>query len=81
MRRTDGIVRAPGGALAPLRHATTPDEVGRALEAGVIVETDLDTARGCGAWIEDCDEPDEAFEATEDPADLGGEEGVGDGPL
>ncbi len=81
MKRMDGIVRAPGGQAAPLRRATTPEEVGRALEAGVIVETDPATARACGAWIEDCDEAEEAFEAAEDPADFGDEGGVGDGSL
>lgn len=81
MKRMDNVVWTPSGRAAPLRRATTPGEVGRALEAGVIVETDVATALACGACIEDCDEADQAFEATEDPADFGGVEGIGDGGL
>ena len=42
--RTDGIARAPEGGVAPMWRIATPDELGRALEAGVIVKADLATA-------------------------------------
>ncbi|MCY4594636.1 MAG: hypothetical protein OXC19_07520 [Bryobacterales bacterium] len=77
MRRADGTARAPGGRIAPLRRARTADEVGQALEPGVVVETDLATAEACGAWLDDVDAA-EAFEAATDPADFG--EGADDGP-
>ena len=77
MRRADGTVRAPGGRMAPLRRARTAENVGQALEPGVIVETDLATAEACGAWLDDVDAA-EAFEAATDPADFG--EGADDGP-
>ena len=77
MKREDGTVRAPGGRMAPLRRARTAENVGQALEPGVIVETDLATAEACGAWLDDVDAA-EAFEAAMDPADFG--EGAGDGP-
>lgn len=79
MKRTDGVVRAPGGRSAPLRRAATPEEVGLALEPGVVVETDLETAVACGAWFDDIEAAEEAFEAAEDPYDFGDEAGVGDG--
>ena len=80
MKRMDGIMRAPGGGSASLRIAATPDRVGRALDAVVIVATGLATARACGAWIEDPEEAKEAFESADDPADFGdGPEGE-DGP-
>lgn len=77
MRSIDAIVEAPGGKAAPLRRAKTPEEVGRALGAGVIVETDLATALECGAWRDDAVDAGEAFEASEDPAVFGGPEGSG----
>ncbi len=80
MTRIDTIVEGPGGRALPLRRATSPEEVGRALEAGVIVETDLDTALACGAWFDDPEDAEEAFEAAEDPAVFGGPEGAGHGP-
>ncbi len=71
----DAIVEGPGGRAAPLRRAAGPEEVGRALEPGVIVETDLATAIECGAWLDGTDDPLEAFEAAEDPAVFGAPEG------
>lgn len=70
MKGPDRIVRAPGGVAALLRSVPDPDEVGVAVEPGVIVEVDRRTAEDCGAWIEDCVAADEAFEAAEDPADF-----------
>lgn len=74
MNRRDGITRAPGGAAAPLRRAATPEEVGWALEAGVIVEVDPAVAEACGAWRDDAVDAEEAFHAATDPADHGGAE-------
>ena len=79
MNRPDGVVRAPGGRGAPLRRASGPDQVGRAIRPGVIVETDLATAQACGAWREDCTDAEEAFEAAQDPADFGDGARSGDG--
>lgn len=79
MRWADRVARAPGGGFAPLRRAKSPDEVGAALEPGVIVETDLETALACGAWFEDADAAEEAFEAAEDPSDFRRSAGGGHG--
>lgn len=79
MKRADRIVQAPGRGFALLRRATSPDEVGRSLEPGVMVETDLETALACGAWFEDAEAAEEAFEATEDPSDFQWGKGRGDG--
>lgn len=70
MRRGDGFAHAPGGDLVPLRYASSPEEVGVALKPGVIVETDLESAEACGAWFEDADSAEIAFEAAEDPSDF-----------
>ena len=78
MKRTDGRVHAPGGRFAPLRRAANPEEVGLALEPGVVVETDLRTALACGALYDDT-EAEEAFEAAEDPSDFWDREGDGHG--
>ena len=48
MNRPDGSARAPRGRDAPLRRAFDPDQVGRALRPGVIVETDPATAQAWG---------------------------------
>ncbi len=81
MNRPDGFARAPGGLFAPLRRAPDPDQAGRAIRPGVIVEMDLATAEACGAWMDDCLDAGEAFEAAEDPADFGESAGGSDGPL
>ena len=73
------VTRAPGGRAAPIRRAQSPDELGRALRPGVIVETDMGTAEACGAWAEDCLDAAEAFEASEDPATFGKREEGSDG--
>ena len=70
MKQTDGYVRAPGGRLAPLRRAASPEALGQALEPGVVVETDPVTAADCGAWYDDTETAEQAFEAAEDPSDL-----------
>ena len=75
MKRSTGHTRGPGGLLAPLTRADDPDRIGRSIRPGVIVETDLTTAEVCGAWVDDCLEAEEAFEAAEDPAGFG--EGAG----
>ena len=75
MKRSSGVTRGPGGRLVPLSRAADPDQVGRSIRPGVIVETDFATAEACGAWVDDCLGPEEAFEATEDPADFS--EGAG----
>lgn len=77
MKPIDRIVSGPGGAAALLRRATTPDEVGRALADGVIVEVDSDTAAACGADRDDSIDDAEAFAAAEDPADFFDEGGHG----
>ncbi len=77
MRPADAVVEAPGGRFAPLRRATSPEEVGRAIAVGVIVETDPDTAVACGACFDDPEDAEEAFDAAEDPAVFGNEEGAG----
>ena len=71
MKPGERIVRASGGRAAPLRQASTPAQVGRALEAGVIVETDPLTAEACGACLEDCADFEEALAAAEAPAEFG----------
>ena len=76
MKRIDGYVRAPGGRLAPLRRTTDPEGVGVALAPGLIVETDPVTADSCGAWQDDTETAEEAFEAAEDPSDFW--DGAGD---
>ncbi len=80
MRPIDTIVAVPGGGSAVLRWVTSPAEVGRYLDAGVIVETELETARACGAWFDDPDDAEEAFEAAEDPAVFGAAEGANRAP-
>ena len=75
MKRIDGYVRAPGGRLAPLRRAADPEGVGVALAPGVIVETDPDTADSCGAWHDDPESAEQAYEAAEDPSDFWGGSG------
>ena len=80
MRPIDTIVTALGGRSAGLRRVRSPAEVGHALEAGVIVETDPATARACGAWFDDPVDAEEAFEAAEDPAVFGAEEGTDRAP-
>lgn len=77
MKPIDRIVQGPGGGAALLRRATTPDEVGRALADGVIVEVDFDTAAACGADRDDSIDAAEAFAAAEDPADFFDEGGHG----
>lgn len=79
MRRGDRFAHAPGGGLAPLRYASSPEEVGIALKPGLIVETDLESAQACGAWFEDADSAEVAFKAAEDPSDFpdGAEESHG----
>ena len=81
MNRPDGIALAPGGRSAPLRRANDPDRIGRAIRPGVIVETDPATAEACGAWLEDCLDAAEAFEAAEDPADFDESARGGNGPV
>ena len=81
MNRPDGIALAPGGRAAPLRRAIDPDRIGRAIRPGVIVETDPATAEACGAWLEDCLDAAEAFEAAEDPASFGESARGGHGPV
>ena len=75
MKRSTAVVRGPAGLLVPLSHAADPDQVGRLIRPGVVVETDLATAEACGAWVDDCLEAEEAFDAAEDPPGLG--EGAG----
>lgn len=77
MKPIDRIVLGPGGGAALLRRAATPDEVGRALADGVIVEVDRDTAAACGADRDDSIDAAEAFAAAEDPADFFDEGGRG----
>lgn len=79
MKRTTRLVRAPSGQLAPMRRAMTPEQVGQALEPGVVVEADLETALACGAWFDDIDAAEVAFEAAEDPSDFWDEEADGRG--
>ena len=80
MRRIDGIARSASGRAAPVRRARTPDEVGRLLRPGVVVETDAATALACGAWDDGAEDEADAFEAAEDPAAFGDEEGMRDAP-
>lgn len=77
MKPIDRIVLGPGGGAALMRRAETPDEVGRALADGVIVEVDSDTAAACGADRDDSIDAAEAFAAAEDPADFFDEGGRG----
>ncbi len=70
MKRPDGITKAPGGRFAPLVRVDRAEEVGLAIRPGVIVEVDAATAEDCGACREDCLDAEEAFEASEDPADF-----------
>lgn len=75
MKRSTALTRGPGGRLVALTRAADPGHVGRSIRPGVIVETDSITAEVCGAWVDDCLEAEEAFEAAEDPAGFG--EGAG----
>lgn len=81
MKRPDDLVRGPGGILVPLSRATSPDQVGRRIRPGLVVEMDAAMAEACGAWVDDCLEAEEAFEAAEDPAEFGDSAGGGNGPL
>lgn len=81
VKRSTGVTRGPGGLLVPLSRAADPDQVGRSIRPGVIVETDFASAEACGAWVDDCLEAEEAFEAAEDPAGFGGGTGGRHGSL
>ncbi len=70
MKSRPRSVRGSGGRLAPFRHADTIEELDDALQPGVIVEVDAETAEACGAWIETALDEDEAFDAAYDPASL-----------
>ena len=58
---------------AALRRAETPEEVGRLLMAGAVVEMDPETAAAVGACADDCIDPEDAFAAAGDPAEFGDE--------
>ncbi|MDE0100846.1 MAG: hypothetical protein OXN89_00555 [Bryobacterales bacterium] len=68
MTQLGGVFWIAQGRALSVRRAVGPTEVGRALEPGVIVETDLDTAEQCGAFREDSTKAAEALEACDDPA-------------
>ena len=81
VKRSTRVTRGPGGLIVPLSRADDPEQVGRSIRPGVIVETDLATAENCGAWVDDCLEAEEALEAAEDPAGFGGGTGGRHGSL
>ncbi|MXY17238.1 MAG: hypothetical protein F4057_09680 [Acidobacteria bacterium] len=62
-----------GGEGATLRRARTPEEVGRLLMAGAVVEMDPETAAAVGACADDCIDFEDAFAAAADPAEFGDE--------
>ena len=72
------FLRTSRGRAVPVLRAKDTDELGLALRAGVVVETDLATALECGAFREDCTDHADAFEASEDPCALAPVEASGD---
>ncbi len=76
MTQPGGVLRIAGGRALSVRRAAGPAEVGRALQPGIVVETDLTTAEQCGAFREDSTEAAEALEACDDPAVFSAHEGT-----
>lgn len=66
-------INRAGNEGAPLRRARTPEEVGRLLMAGAVVEMDPETAAAVGACADDCIDFEDAFAAAADPAEFGDE--------